>query len=125
MKFIVSSSVLLKQLNSINGIVCVNPIVPILEKFLFQLENQNLECNVNSAQDISCKINTTENTLEAQFILKTDADDIDEIIFEIYKALWPYTLFRFIQRRNFQSSLTTLRKCSKQYRNDGLLLFEP
>lgn len=85
MKFIVSSSVLLKQLNSINGIVCENPIVPILEKFLFQLENQNLECSVNSAQDITCKITTIENTLEAQFILKTDADDIDEIILEIYK----------------------------------------
>ena len=85
MKFIISSSVLLKQLNSINGIVCENPIVPVLEKFLFQLENQNLECTVNSAQDITCKINTTENTLEAQFILKTDADDIDEIILEIYK----------------------------------------
>ena len=87
MKFTVSSSVLLKQLAAINGVVSTNPIVPILENFLFKLENQYLEFNVKPSpnQGVICKINKAENALEAQFILKTDADDIDEIILEIYK----------------------------------------
>lgn len=38
MKFIVSSSLLLKQLSAINGVVATNPIVPILENFLFRME---------------------------------------------------------------------------------------
>lgn len=37
MKFIVSSSALLKQLQSINGVVTNNPVVPILENFLFEI----------------------------------------------------------------------------------------
>ncbi|WP_234735750.1 DNA polymerase III subunit beta [Tellurirhabdus bombi] len=41
MKFIVSSSVLLKQLSAINGVVATNPIVPILENFLFRLEEDS------------------------------------------------------------------------------------
>ncbi len=38
MKFTVSSSALLKQLQSINGVVTNNPVVPILENFLFEIE---------------------------------------------------------------------------------------
>jgi DNA polymerase III subunit beta len=38
MKFIVSSSVLLKNLSNINGVVATNPIVPILENFLFKID---------------------------------------------------------------------------------------
>ena len=38
MKFIVSSSVLLKNLSHINGVVATNPIVPILENFLFKID---------------------------------------------------------------------------------------
>lgn len=38
MKFIVSSSVLLKNLQHINGVVATNPIVPILENFLFRID---------------------------------------------------------------------------------------
>ena len=37
MKFIVSSSYLLKQLSSINGVITTNPVVPILENFLFEI----------------------------------------------------------------------------------------
>ena len=36
MKFIVNSSALLKQLSSINGVITTNPVVPILENFLFE-----------------------------------------------------------------------------------------
>ncbi|WP_439883415.1 DNA polymerase III subunit beta [Pontibacter sp. MBLB2868] len=42
MKFIVSSSALLKQLSSINGVVTNNPVVPILENFLFEIKDSTL-----------------------------------------------------------------------------------
>ena len=38
MKFFVSSSVLLKCLTAINGVVATNPIVPILENYLFKVD---------------------------------------------------------------------------------------
>ncbi|MBO0937544.1 DNA polymerase III subunit beta [Fibrella sp. HMF5335] len=38
MKFLVSSSVLLKNLLTINGVVAANPIVPILENFLLRID---------------------------------------------------------------------------------------
>lgn len=41
MKFIVSSSVLLKNLSHINGVVATNPIVPILENFLFKIDSND------------------------------------------------------------------------------------
>ena len=37
MKFLVSSSALLKLLNGLNGVIPSHPVVPILENFLFQL----------------------------------------------------------------------------------------
>jgi len=39
MKFIVSSSVLLKQLSNIQGVITTNPVVPILENFLFEIND--------------------------------------------------------------------------------------
>jgi DNA polymerase-3 subunit beta len=42
MKFIVSSSVLLKQLSGINGVITTNPVVPILENFLFEVSEGKL-----------------------------------------------------------------------------------
>ncbi|GAB3914827.1 DNA polymerase III subunit beta [Larkinella knui] len=50
MKFIVSSSVLLKQLSAINGVVATNPIVPILENFLFKLEEDILTVTASDLQ---------------------------------------------------------------------------
>ncbi|RRB04466.1 DNA polymerase III subunit beta [Larkinella rosea] len=50
MKFIVSSSVLLKQLSAINGVVATNPIVPILENFLFKLEDDILTVTASDLQ---------------------------------------------------------------------------
>lgn len=52
MKFIVSSSVLLKQLAAINGVVSTNPIVPILENFLFQLDNNQLTVTASDLQTV-------------------------------------------------------------------------
>ena len=37
MKFVVSSNALLKQLTAINGVITTNPVVPILENFLFEI----------------------------------------------------------------------------------------
>jgi DNA polymerase-3 subunit beta len=52
MKFIVSSSVLLKQLSAINGVVSTNPIVPILENFLFQLDGNLLTVTASDLQTV-------------------------------------------------------------------------
>lgn len=50
MKFIVSSSVLLKNLLNINGVVAANPIVPILENFLFRIEEGTLTVTASDLQ---------------------------------------------------------------------------
>jgi len=42
MKFIVNSSVLLKQLQALNGVISTNNTLPILDNFLFQLEGNQL-----------------------------------------------------------------------------------
>lgn len=42
MKFIVNSSVLLKQLQQINGVINSNTVLPILEDFLFEIEKNKL-----------------------------------------------------------------------------------
>ncbi len=42
MKFIVNSSYLLKQLSNINGVITTNPVVPILENFLFEIDKSKL-----------------------------------------------------------------------------------
>jgi len=50
MKFIVSSSALLKQLSAISGVIASNPIVPILENFLFQLSTSRLTITASDLQ---------------------------------------------------------------------------
>ena len=42
MKFIVSSSSLLKQLQHIAGVINANTVLPILEDFLFEVEKNKL-----------------------------------------------------------------------------------
>ncbi|WP_242918116.1 DNA polymerase III subunit beta [Pontibacter liquoris] len=62
MKFIVSSSALLKQLSSINGVVTNNPVVPILENFLFEINNSTLTI---TASDLETSM-ITELAVEAR-----------------------------------------------------------
>ncbi len=50
MKFIVSSSYLLKQLSSINGVITTNPVVPILENFLFEISDGTLTVTASDLQ---------------------------------------------------------------------------
>ncbi|NEM99009.1 DNA polymerase III subunit beta [Pontibacter burrus] len=62
MKFIVSSSALLKQLASINGVVTNNPVVPILENFLFEISDSTLTI---TASDLETSM-ITELPVEAR-----------------------------------------------------------
>lgn len=50
MKFIVSSSALLRHLSDINGIIVANPIVPILENFLFEIKDGKLNITASDLQ---------------------------------------------------------------------------
>jgi DNA polymerase III subunit beta len=62
MKFIVSSSSLLKQLATINGVVASNPIVPILENFLLQIDGNILTATASDLQTVII----TELEIESQ-----------------------------------------------------------
>lgn len=50
MKFIVNSSYLLKQLSNINGVITTNPVVPILENFLFEIDKSTLTVTASDLQ---------------------------------------------------------------------------
>ncbi len=50
MKFVVSSSKLLKEINALNSVISSNPIVPILENFLFQISNGILKITASDSQ---------------------------------------------------------------------------
>ncbi len=62
MKFIVSSSYLLKQLSAINGVITTNPVVPILENFLFEINDGQL---IVTASDLQTSM-ITELEVEAK-----------------------------------------------------------
>lgn len=62
MKFIVSSAELLKHLSHINGVITTNPIVPILENFLFEINDGLLTI---TASDLQISM-TTEIDIEAK-----------------------------------------------------------
>lgn len=50
MKFIISSAVLLKQLNALRGVVPNNPVIPILENFLFDITEDALTITASDLQ---------------------------------------------------------------------------
>ena len=50
MKFIVSSAELLKRLSNINGVITTNPVVPILENFLFEIKDGLLTIHASDLQ---------------------------------------------------------------------------
>ena len=62
MKFIVNSSYLLKQLSNINGVITTNPVVPILENFLFEIDKAKLTV---TASDLQTSM-ITEITVESK-----------------------------------------------------------
>ncbi|TAF66995.1 MAG: DNA polymerase III subunit beta [Cytophagales bacterium] len=61
MKFIISSAVLQKQLSAISGVIASNPMIPILENFLFKIEKGTLTV---SASDLNVSM-TLELSVEA------------------------------------------------------------
>lgn len=97
MKFIVSSSALLKLLQSINGVVVNNPVVPILENFLFDLSPKlltvtasDLETSIVGEIAVEC-VASARVAVPARILLdtmKTLPDqpvtfDVDEELFTI------------------------------------------
>ncbi len=52
MKFIVSSSALLKQLQQISGVINANTVLPILEDFLFEIENSKLTVTATDLETV-------------------------------------------------------------------------
>jgi DNA polymerase-3 subunit beta len=62
MRFIVSTSTLLKQLQSVSGALSNSTVLPILENFLFEIKNGNLTI---SATDLQTSM-TTSLTVEAK-----------------------------------------------------------
>lgn len=77
MKFIISSSTLSKQLAAINGVIVSNPIVPILENFLFEINNKQLKVTASDLQTSMTTIlavETQENAsiaIPARILLET------------------------------------------------------
>jgi DNA polymerase III subunit beta len=65
MKFIVSSNLLVKQLQSISGVLSTNNTLPILDNFLFELNDNELKV---SASDL-------ETTMEARLNVDMAEDD--------------------------------------------------
>ncbi|MCS6967476.1 MAG: DNA polymerase III subunit beta [Cytophagales bacterium] len=50
MKFVISSTALLKQIAALNGVIVSNPIVPILENFLFDIKDGILTVTASDLQ---------------------------------------------------------------------------
>jgi DNA polymerase-3 subunit beta len=77
MKFIVSSNALLKQLQSINGVITTNPVVPILENFLFEIHDGLLTVTASDLQIsmmIEMEVEAKENgsiAVPAKILLET------------------------------------------------------
>ena len=64
MNFIVSSSYLLKNLSSISGLITSNPVVPILENVLFEIDNGNLLITASDLQTsimVELQVESKEN----------------------------------------------------------------
>ena len=77
MKFIVSSAALLKELSSINGVITTNPVVPILENFLFEIDNNKLTITASDLQtsmitDLEVESNESGNiAVPAKILIET------------------------------------------------------
>lgn len=64
MKFIVSSSSLLKHLQQISGVINANTVLPILEDFLFEIENKKLTVvatDLETVMRVQMDIESNEN----------------------------------------------------------------
>lgn len=78
MKFIVSSTLLLKNLQSISGVLSTNNTMPILDDFLFEVKENELEITVSDLEttmQVSVGMNESEGTgsiaIPARILLDT------------------------------------------------------
>lgn len=77
MKFVVSNIELVKNLSYINGVIAPNPIVPILENFLFELDKTQLVITASDMQTVmvaELTVNSTDSgaiAIPAKLFLET------------------------------------------------------
>ena len=96
MKFIVSSSQLHKQLQSISGILNSNNTLPILDNFLFEIKSNKL---IVSASDLettmTTEINNTEASEEGSIAIPS------KLLLDILKTFSDQPLTFLINKENF------------------------
>ncbi|RMG84932.1 MAG: DNA polymerase III subunit beta [Bacteroidetes bacterium] len=101
MKFSVSSSELLKQLQVAGGAIGSNPVLPILEDFLFKIENNNLTI---LATDL-------ETSIITQVEVMSDSDGMvavpAKILLDTLKALPEQPITLAVDEENFSVQITS------------------
>lgn len=101
MKFSVSSSELLKQLQVASGAIGSNPVLPILEDFLFKIENKKLTI---AATDLETSITTAIEVLaDDDFSVAIPA----KILLETLKALPQQPVTFTINEENYGIEITS------------------
>lgn len=101
MKFSVSSSELLKQLQIASGAIGSNPVLPILEDFLFKIENKKLTI---SATDLETSISTTIEVLaDDDFSIAVPA----KILLDTLKALPQQPVTFTVNEENYGIEITS------------------
>jgi DNA polymerase-3 subunit beta len=101
MKFSVSSSELLKQLQIANGAIGSNPVLPILEDYLFKIENKQLTI---SATDLETSISTTIEVLaDDDFTVAIPA----KILLDTLKALPQQPVTFTVNEENYGIEITS------------------
>lgn len=101
MKFSVSSSDLLKQLQIAGGVISSNPVLPILEDFLFSISNNQLTI---SATDL-------ETTITTKLEVMSDSDGTiavpAKILLDTLKALPQQPITFAINEENYSIEITS------------------
>lgn len=101
MKFSVSSTELLKQLTLANGAIVSNPVLPILEDFLFQIEDKRLTI---TATDLETTISTSIEVLsDDDFRVAVPA----KILIDTLKALPQQPITISVNAENFGIEITS------------------
>ena len=101
MKFSVSSTELLKQLQIASGAIGSNPVLPILEDFLFKIENKKLTI---AATDLETSIATTIEVLaDDDFSIAVPA----KILLDTLKALPQQPITFTVNEENFGIEITS------------------
>ena len=113
MKFIVSSTLLLKHLQSVSGALNNNSPLPILENFLFEVEKGSLKI---SASDLETTMTTAmEVTSKEQGTVAVPA----KILLDTLKTFGEQPLTFTINEKNFQIELTSENGKFKLAGQDG------